>query len=123
MTNLTRDIARKAFADAGHTTAVINSTNLQDLIKRINQKMLDAGLMGGTFKMRRVLGLRSLWGTRVAELRCKSRSFESREAVTFNQNGFIGFAGWADEENVQPILEGFIEWVSALGTVKTEDSQ
>ena len=49
-----------------------------------------------------------------AELRCKAFYFESREAVTFNSDGFIGFAGWADEKSVQPVLAGFKEWIKRL---------
>ena len=32
--------------------------------------------------------------------------FQDREAVSFNQGGFIGFAGWAGSTNLAPFLEG-----------------
>lgn len=57
------------------------------------------------------------WG-RYAEVRCKADYFDDREAVTFNTDGFIGFAGWADNTNVQPILEGFKEWVREMKAAK-----
>lgn len=37
--------------------------------------------------------------------------FKGREAISFNSDGFIGFAGWADDGNVQPFLRAFVDWV------------
>lgn len=38
--------------------------------------------------------------------------FKGREAISFNPDGFIGFAGWADGCNVQPFLRAFRRWVT-----------
>jgi hypothetical protein len=46
------------------------------------------------------------WG-----IRCKAFYFKDREAITFNEEGFVGFAGWADDGNVQPILRACVKWV------------
>jgi hypothetical protein len=97
---LTRDAARAAFHDAGLTYEILTPDNLRGLRRCIDQKMRTNGLIKNTFRMRKT-----------KELRCKSFYFDDREAVTFNRDGFIGFAGWADDNNIQPILEGFIEWV------------
>jgi len=43
--------------------------------------------------------------------RVSSTWFDNREAITFNSNGFIGFAGWADNTNIKPFLEAFNEWI------------
>lgn len=37
--------------------------------------------------------------------------FQGREAISFNEDGFIGIAGWADDTNVQPFLRAFYRWV------------
>lgn len=37
--------------------------------------------------------------------------FTQREAISFNADGFIGFAGWAADENLKPFLDAFYEWV------------
>ena len=37
--------------------------------------------------------------------------FSGREAISFNEDGFIGIAGWADDTNVQPFLRAFHKWV------------
>lgn len=97
---ITRDFARAAFTDAGLTYDILTPDTLRDLRLRIDQKMRSSGLIKNTLRMRRT-----------KQLRCKSFYFHDREAVTFNEDGFIGFAGWADDNNIQPILEGFIDWV------------
>ncbi|MEC2403333.1 hypothetical protein ABES35_16845 [Bacillus subtilis] len=43
-----------------------------------------------------------------------SHYFTQREAISFNPDGFIGFAGWADSGNTQPLIDAFIEWVDYL---------
>jgi len=37
--------------------------------------------------------------------------FTERECISFNQDGFIGFAGWADDKNVKPFINAFIRWL------------
>lgn len=46
--------------------------------------------------------------------RCKSCYFDNREAVTFNPDGFIGFAGWADDRNIIPFINAFTSWVAEI---------
>lgn len=40
--------------------------------------------------------------------------FKRREAISFNNNGFIGFAGWADTENSKPFINAFEKWVNIV---------
>lgn len=54
-----------------------------------------------------------------AEIRCRAYYFRNREAVTFNKDGFIGFAGWADDENVGPIVDAFVRWVDMMCSRRT----
>ena len=42
--------------------------------------------------------------------------FKDRECISFNPGGFIGFAGWADDRNVQPILKAFDKWMNEMIT-------
>lgn len=49
-----------------------------------------------------------------------SHYFEKRECISFNEDGFIGFAGWAGEENVKPILKGFRDWCDYLLDLKNK---
>lgn len=46
-----------------------------------------------------------------AFLRCKGSWFDDREAISFNRDGFIGFAGWADSTNIRPFRRAFFKWL------------
>ena len=37
--------------------------------------------------------------------------WKRREAISFNKDGFIGFAGWASTGNEKPFVSAFNEWV------------
>lgn len=50
-------------------------------------------------------------GIKSAFLRVSGFYFQGREAISFNEGGFIGIAGWADDTNVQPFLRAFHKWV------------
>lgn len=50
-----------------------------------------------------------------------SHYFIQREAISFNQEGFIGFAGWADQGNVNPLLRAFLKWCDYLVDQKEAD--
>lgn len=41
-------------------------------------------------------------------------NYSEREGISFNSDGFIGFAGWSDSTNVQPFLDVFEKWVDIL---------
>lgn len=50
-------------------------------------------------------------GIRSAFLRVDGFYFSGREAVSFNEDGFVGFAGWADSTNIKPFLRAFVRWM------------
>ncbi|UTS79619.1 hypothetical protein [Phaeobacter piscinae] len=107
---LTREAARKAYADSGLDHFPLTLERMSGLRNAINSEMLAAGLMQGTYHMAHPSLIR-VHGSNCVELRCVSYYFDDREAVTFNADGFVGFAGWADDTNVQPVLRGFLQWV------------
>lgn len=49
-----------------------------------------------------------------AEIRVKGTYFNDREAITFNDDGFIGFCGWADMYNTTPFVMAFNKWCDYL---------
>lgn len=57
-----------------------------------------------------------------ADLQCFSERFRNSQAVTFAKNGFIGFAGWADDVFLVPILKGFTAWVAATTVNRTGEA-
>lgn len=43
-----------------------------------------------------------------------SHYFKERECISFNRDGFIGFAGWADIGNLNPIKRAFLKWCDKI---------
>lgn len=107
-----RIAARKAFADSGLTYADLSRTDLEALRDILGRHLKNAATIEGYRMYRRIRIVD--WPNGWAALTCRAYYFEKREAVTFGSDGFIGFAGWADDTNVAPILAGFHEWVSAM---------
>lgn len=40
--------------------------------------------------------------------------FTRRECISFNRDGWIGFAGWADDGNTNPLRRAFLAWCDYL---------
>ena len=97
-----RDHAREEFARAGITTDNVSLQIIAPLWAAINKRMVDSGCFRGTFCLIK-LGKDT---KDIKYLRCKAFYFDDREAVSFNSDGFIGFAGWASNTNIRPILDG-----------------
>lgn len=41
-----------------------------------------------------------------------------REGINFNQDGFIGFCGWASTSNTLPVIEAFKDWCDLMAMRK-----
>ena len=107
---ISRDQARELFAKSGLTYSVLSPENMRSLRAKINEQMVASGVMHGALRCRQ----RAIVRDGYAVIRCKASYFENREAITFNPDGFIGFAGWASDGNVQPVLQGFAAWVKEM---------
>ena len=109
---MTRDEARAHWAKSGLTYDVLTKASLARLRKLIDTEMRKGDYVRGTLRAGRAGTLNGRWGP--ADIRCQGYYFNDRQAVTFEKGGFVGFAGWADDTNVQPILAGFCVWVNEL---------
>lgn len=107
---ISRDQARELFGKTGLTYSVLSPESLRNLRGKINGQMVACGVMQGALRCRQ----RAIIRDGYAAIRCKASYFDDREAITFNPDGFIGFAGWASDGNVQPILQGFAAWVKEM---------
>lgn len=59
-----------------------------------------------------------------AELYTNGSYFTRREAITFNEDGFVGLCGWASGCNRIPFINGFIKWCNYLaGQIELKDTQ
>ncbi|WP_342512819.1 hypothetical protein MKY34_19770 [Sporosarcina sp. FSL K6-1522] len=59
-------------------------------------------------------------GLQYAAIEVDGYYFSRREAITFNSDGFIGFAGWACDYNKTPFVSAFGKWIDWLkATIET----
>ena len=110
---MTRNEAREHWAASGLGYDVLTSDAIEDLRSRIDAALRASGLI----RNYRAAKTAKVWvsaGDTVADIRCHAYYFKNRQAVTFERDGFVGFAGWADDANVQPILTAFTAWVDGL---------
>jgi len=80
----------------------------------LDAEMQSGDYLRGTFRAQRK-ARRLKCGS--VDLRCEAWYFKGRQArqcVTFEPGGFIGFAGWSDDTNVQPIIRAFMAWVGEM---------
>ena len=109
-----RDLARNHFKKCGLTYQNIGIEELNKLIKILNKHISDFDSCMLMIKEPNNIVLDKNKKLKFAELRVKGTYFDDREAITFNQDGWIGFAGWADTKNITPFIMAFIEWCNYL---------
>lgn len=107
---LTRNDARERWQKSGLKFTSLTAANLRDLRGKVNKAMIASGAFSGTYRVHQRFKIRDTH----AALCCHAYYFDQREAITFNQDGFVGFAGWADDNNIQPILSAFCEWLDEM---------
>jgi len=58
-----------------------------------------------------------------AKIKIDGSYFNSREGITFHENGFIGFCGEFSTTNSEPILQAFVKWCDDLTEIKEKWNQ
>lgn len=113
---MTRNDARAAFAKAGLSTAALKVDDIAALWRSIDAELRASGLENATLRLDPDPRILADETGRVisADLQCCSERFRNSQAVTFAKNGFIGFAGWADDTFLTPILNGFTSWMATM---------
>lgn len=119
------EIARKKFAELGLSYKDIGSKEFCNLVERLNKilpsnEFTDLKMKVSTRpkKYAPKINLAPDGSIKSAFIRCDSCYFTGREAISFNEEGFIGFAGWADIENTKPFTTTFIEWTEDIACKK-----
>lgn len=109
--------------DAARLLFKINGLTYRDIdkkaIARLEYEIADAMLknLGTITSMSLDDEKKIVWanaGIKEAYLTVSGTWFQVREAISFNEDGFIGFAGWADNNNFKPLLVAFKKWVKWL---------
>ena len=115
---LTRDMAREAFKRTGVSLDAVSAADITDLRRHLTKTLKACPEIGGSLRLDGPTRIRKVGDGHFSTIRMKSRYFSNREAVSFNTDGFIGIAGWADNTNVQPVIAGFIAWTEELAAKK-----
>lgn len=118
---LTRDNTRKYFNNLDLNYNIITEIDIRRLMNIVDRELLDyLDTDKGKQMNMRLSNLKkkdikfNKDGLEYAYLKIDGSYFKEREAISFNRNGFIGFAGSLDDDNTEPILNGFYEWCEYL---------
>lgn len=119
------EIARKRFAELGLTYKDIGSKEFYNLIEKLNEILPENEFtyfkMKVTTRPKRYapqINFAPDGSIKSAFIRCDAHYFTGREAISFNEDGFIGFAGWADISNTKPFTTAFIKWAEDIARKK-----
>jgi len=112
------DEARDAFKDAGLTYGDLTLSRISLLRDVVDRYLRESMLMKGTYKADKKVVLKFMPNGVFGTVTCRSHYFEKREAIAFNPDGFIGFAGWADPVHIVPVVSAFREWVTLVAAEK-----
>lgn len=104
---MNRDEVRRVIAERGITCANVSDEELKQLRKMLSEELRKSGIYCHTAKL-----CRAKKDLKFIEM--KTEQWERREAVSFNRDGFVGIAGWADAKNVQPLLRALVVWASHI---------
>lgn len=121
---LNRDEAREYFKNKGLSYSNIDEEDIRDLVQFLSEEFKEyvkngrehakAMDMKARKPLVRNVKILKRTGLQYAYLKVKGSYFESREAISFNKDGFIGFGGELDDKNVQPILKAFCRWCDLM---------
>lgn len=116
----TNDEAREYFKYKGLTYKDITEGDIAVLIIYLNQEFKQSNKTGET-------SVSTMHLSRKVDIKCRpngsiitaflylnSHYFTRRECISFNRDGFIGFAGWADDGNLNPIRRAFLRWCDVM---------
>lgn len=118
MENMTANQARDFFEKSGLSYSDINADSIKALIQFIKFE-LESNPTDLQMKINEVFQcLITEKGITNAFIYVDGDYFKKREAISFNENGFIGFGGWASSKNLHPIVKGFINWCDTIKTLK-----
>ena len=116
--------ARQYFRDKGLSYHDITEGDILSLLMRLNREIKKSNKAGetsvSTMHMSSKIDMKKRTNGTIIKcfLYINSHYFTRREAISFNEDGFIGFAGWADQRNTNPLLRAFLRWCDNLAEAK-----
>ena len=121
-----RDDCRNRFKEFGLGYDDITDGDILVLVMLLNREIKKSNRSGETsvntmsLSEKMVIKRKSNGTITECYLYMNSHYFTRRECISFNRDGFIGFAGWADNGNTNPVLRAFLEWCDILKKQKEE---
>ncbi len=114
-----RDEARDYFNKTlGLKYSDVNEGDILILCMLINKELKQTreGLSVGSMRLsQKITSKYRTNGTLIScALYVNSHYFIQRECITFNSDGFIGFCGWAADDNARPVVMAFKKWCDYL---------
>lgn len=116
--------ARQYFRDKGLSYHDIAEGDILSLLMLLNREIKKSNKAGetsvSTMHMSSKINMKKRTNGTIIKcfLYINSHYFIQREAISFNEDGFIGFAGWADQGNTNPLLRAFLRWCDDLAEAK-----
>lgn len=115
------DEARQSFIDAGLDYDALDDQKLRRLQQLVQEELSFHNEQHPDFIMtctRMRFRHDRDGGIVSAALLADGPYFRGREGITFNGDGWIGFAGWACESNTKPFVNAFKRWVDTMEVVE-----
>ena len=115
---------RDRFAQLGLTYDDITEGDILALVMLLNREIRKSNKSGETsvnttrLSHKMIIKHKSTGQITECYLFMNSHYYTQRECISFNKDGFIGFAGWADDGNTNPIRRAFLEWCEKLASLK-----
>ena len=116
----TNDEAREYFKKCGLSYDDITEGDILSLVLLINRELKKSNKIGETsvytMSLSKKIDMKKNTDGSISScfLYLNSHYFTRREAISFNNDGFIGFAGWADDGNLNPLKRAFLAWCDEL---------
>ena len=116
--------ARQYFRDKGLSYHDITEGDILSLLMLLNREIKKSNKAGetsvSTMHMSSKIDMKKRTNGTIIKcfLYINSHYFTQREAISFDEDGFIGFAGWADQRNTNPLLRAFLRWCDDLAAAK-----
>lgn len=120
----TTEEARQYFRGKGLSYDDITEGDILYLLMLLNREIKKSNKVGetsvSTMHMSSKIDMKKRTNGTIIKcfLYINSHYFTRREAISFNEDGFVGFAGWADKGNTNPLLRAFLRWCDDLAEAK-----
>lgn len=124
----TNEEAREHFKNCGLSYKDITEGDILALVLMLNKEIKASNKKGetsvNTMSLSKKIDIKKNkdGSIRSCYLYFNSHYFTRREAISFNQDGFIGFAGWADDGNLNPLKRAFLAWCDQIEPYREGDN-